>query len=94
MCKIVAVTRGLFLFVGELNEKYEVSDFNRVVNFVEHWINGPTLSPFVPTSNPYPILPPKDRDDCLVIPLMASFDELVGHLGTDNAEDQPSEVCK
>ena len=84
------VCRGLFIFMGESDNKYTVTEFKRVESFLAKWIKGPRKCP----RSTYPVLPPKDDDDCVIVPLISTFDELVGYLGPDTADRIPSEMCK
>ena len=79
------VCRGLFVVMGENNETYTVDDFRRVISFLAFWVEGPG-------SAGYPCLPPKEDDQA--VPLISTFEELVGFLGPDAPDRTPSEMCK
>ena len=89
---MVCVCRALFLFVGESGEMYTVAEFDRVLDFLRHWIRGPTDTPVSIGETHYPTLVPVNQHDESVIALISSFDDLIGHLGPDS--EPHSAMCK
>ena len=81
------VCRGLFVVMGENNEVYTVEQFKRVKTFLSFWLEGPG-------SPDYPVLPPLEKDNYMVVPLISTFDELIGYLGPDAPNRTPGEMCK